>query len=85
MDLTILFNPIDEAIYSDISSLSSVFKNIKVFGESMPGYKTAQIAIFGIGEERGTGAKKSRTHCAQTSAPRLRVARRRIARNEPNQ
>lgn len=54
MDLTILFNPIDEAIYSDISSLSSVFKNIKVFGDSMPGYKSAQIAIFGIGEERGT-------------------------------
>ncbi len=54
MDLTILFNPVDETIYSDIKSLNSVFKNIKVFGESMPDYKTAQVAIFGIGEDRGT-------------------------------
>ena len=54
MDLTILFNPIDEALYSEIAGHNTVFKNIKVFGESMPDYKTAQVAIFGIGEERGT-------------------------------
>ncbi len=54
MDLTILFNPVDETIFSDIKSLNSVFKNIKVFGESMPDYKSAQVAVFGIGEERGT-------------------------------
>jgi formiminoglutamase len=54
MDFTILFSPIDEALYSEIKSSGSVFKNIRVFGESMPDYKTAQIAIFGIGEERGT-------------------------------
>jgi formiminoglutamase len=54
MDLTILFNPIEESIYSEIKSLNSVIKNIKVFGESMPDYKTAQIAMFGIEEERGT-------------------------------
>ena len=54
MDLTILFNPVDETIYSEIKSINSVFKNIKCFGESMPDYKSAQIAIFGIGEERGT-------------------------------
>lgn len=54
MDLTILFSPIDETVYADIKSVGSVFKNIRVFGELMPDFKTAQVAIFGIGEERGT-------------------------------
>jgi formiminoglutamase len=54
MDLTILFSPIDESVYSTIQSGGSVYKNIRVFDEMMPDYKTAQIAIFGIGEERGT-------------------------------
>jgi formiminoglutamase len=54
MDLTILFSPIDEAVYSDITSPSSFFKNIRIFGDKMPGYKDAHIAIFGIKEARGT-------------------------------
>jgi len=54
MDLTILFSPVDESLYADISSPSSFFKNIHVFGEKMPEYRGAHIAIFGIKEERGT-------------------------------
>ena len=54
MDLTILFTPIDETLCSEIKGQNSVYKNIKIFGESMPDYKAAQIAIFGVGEERGT-------------------------------
>jgi formiminoglutamase len=54
MDLTILFNPIDETLFPEARNQNSVFKSMKVFGESMPDFKTAQIAIFGIGEERGT-------------------------------
>jgi len=54
MDLTILFSPIDESVYSDISSPSSFYKNIRIFGDKMPGYKEAHIAIFGIKEARGT-------------------------------
>ncbi|HEY3430355.1 MAG TPA: formimidoylglutamase [Cyclobacteriaceae bacterium] len=54
MDLTILFSPIDESIYADISSPSSFYKNIRIFGDKMPGYKDAHIALFGIKEERGT-------------------------------
>ena len=54
MDLTILFSPLPESLYSDSYPSNSVFRNIKVYGEKMPDYKTAQIAIFGIKEERGT-------------------------------
>lgn len=54
MDLTILFSPIDESVYSDITSPSSFYKNIRIFGDKMPGYKEAHIAIFGINESRGT-------------------------------
>ena len=54
MDLTILFSPIDESVYSEISSPSSFLKNIRIFGDKMPSYKEAHIAIFGVKEARGT-------------------------------
>ena len=54
MDLTILFSPVDEAVFGSITSNSSFFKSISVFGEKMPEYKGAHIAIFGVREERGT-------------------------------
>ena len=53
MDLTILFSPVDETIYADIASPSSFFKSIRIFGEKMPDYKGAHIALIGIKEERG--------------------------------
>lgn len=54
MDLTIFFSSVDESLYADISSPASFFKNIHVFTEKMPDFKTAHIAIFGVKEERGT-------------------------------
>ncbi|MFY8037811.1 MAG: formimidoylglutamase, partial [Cyclobacteriaceae bacterium] len=54
MDLTILFSPVAESIYSDSYPSNSFFKNIKVYGEKMPELKGAHIAIFGVQEERGT-------------------------------
>lgn len=54
MDLTILFSPIDESIYDHISSPGSFFKSIKVYGEAMPDYKGAHLALIGIEDERGT-------------------------------
>src|ERR1700755_1393541 len=54
MDLTILFSPIDESIYENIKSNNSFYKSIKIYGEKMPDYKNAHIAIFGIKEVRGT-------------------------------
>jgi formiminoglutamase len=54
MDLTILFSPIDESIYSADYPANSFFKNIRVYAEKMPDYKGAQVALIGIKEERGT-------------------------------
>lgn len=54
MDFTIFFSPVDESLYSASYPANSFFKNIKVYGEKMPDYKDAQIAIIGVKEERGT-------------------------------
>jgi formiminoglutamase len=54
MDLTILFSPIDESVFQDISSPTSLVKSIRIYGDKMPDYTDAHIAIFGIGEARGT-------------------------------
>lgn len=58
MDLTILFSPVDESLYHDISSPSSFFKNIHIFGEKMPDYRGAHIALFGVREDRGSVPNK---------------------------
>jgi formiminoglutamase len=58
MDLTILFSPLDESIYSDITSPHSFFKNIKAYTEKIPDHRGAHIALFGVQEERGTEHNK---------------------------
>jgi formiminoglutamase len=54
MDLTILFSPVDESLYKDISSPTSFFKSLRIFSDKMPDYKDAHIALIGVKEERGT-------------------------------
>ncbi len=54
MDLTIFFSPLDESLYSDIVHPGSLFKSLQVYGDKMPDYRNAHIALLGIGEERGT-------------------------------
>lgn len=55
MDLTIFFSPLDESIYSNITSSSSFYKSIRFFGEKMPDYKDSHIALIGVTENRGAG------------------------------
>lgn len=54
MDLTILFSPLDESIYENVSHTHSFFKSIKVYGEKMPDFRGAHIALFGVKESRGS-------------------------------
>ena len=61
MDLTILFSPIEESLYADITSPSSFFKSIHSFTEKMPDYRGSHIAIFGIKEGRGSHNNKGTT------------------------
>jgi formiminoglutamase len=53
MDLTIFFTPITETLYSDITSQSSFFKNVRAFTDKMPDHRGAHMAIFGVKESRG--------------------------------
>lgn len=74
MDLTILFSPVDDQIYEDITSPSSFFKNIHVFGEKMPDYRRAHIALLGVNEERGAG--KNHTKGADEIRKKLYVLKK---------
>ncbi len=58
MDLTILFSPLNESIYEEIDEPGALIKSLRFFGDKMPDYRNAQIAIFGISEERGTNTNK---------------------------
>lgn len=53
MDLTILFSPIDDDVFSHATSPTSFFKSIRVFSDKMPDYRDAHMAILGVKEERG--------------------------------
>ncbi len=50
MDLTIFFSPVDESIYENITSPSSFYKNIRVYGDKMPDYREAHMVLIGIGD-----------------------------------
>lgn len=48
MDLTLFFSPVSENIYEGITSPSSFYKSIRVFGDKMPDYKDAHIVLIGV-------------------------------------
>jgi formiminoglutamase len=58
MDLTILFSPLDESVYSDISSPSAFVKSISIYADKMPSYNGAHMAIIGVKESRGSNSGK---------------------------
>lgn len=58
MDLTILFSPLDESVYSDISSPSAFVKSISIYADKMPSYTSAHMAIIGVKESRGGNSGK---------------------------
>jgi formiminoglutamase len=71
MDLTILFSPVDESIFRDITSPSSFYKNIRIFSDKMPDHRDAQIALIGIREERGTLINKGTSQGADEIRKKL--------------
>ena len=58
MDLTILFSPLDESVYSDITSPSAFVKSISINADKMPSYAGAHIALVGVKEWRGSNTEK---------------------------
>lgn len=55
MDLKIFFSPVEESVYKEIKDHSSFFSSIHVYAEKMPDYASADIAIIGLEEYRGSG------------------------------
>jgi formiminoglutamase len=53
MDLKLFFTPVSEEVYGDISSVSSFFKSINIFGEKLPDVKEHEIALIGLVDDRG--------------------------------
>ncbi|HET8858551.1 formimidoylglutamase [Marivirga sp.] len=51
MDLRLFFSPVPEEIYSDIKKQGTFYKNIKVYQEKFPDYKSADIALIGISDK----------------------------------
>ncbi|WP_296623292.1 formimidoylglutamase [Marivirga sp.] len=51
MDLRLFFSPVPEEIFSDIKKQGSFYKNIQVYQEKFPDYKSADIALIGISDK----------------------------------
>lgn len=51
MDLRLFFSPVPEEIFTDIKKQGSFYKNIKVYQEKFPDYKSADIALIGISDK----------------------------------
>ncbi len=52
MDLRLFFSPVPDSVFADISKQSSFFKSITVYQETFPDYKSADIALIGISDNR---------------------------------
>jgi formiminoglutamase len=63
MDLNLFFSPVDERLFDDISSVSSVSKSININSSKIPDLKGHDLALIGITENRGNdknaGVEKS--------------------------
>jgi formiminoglutamase len=51
MDLRLFFSPVPDEIFSDIKKQGSFYKNIQVYQEKFPDYKSADIALIGISDK----------------------------------
>lgn len=58
MDITLFFSPVKQSLYEATYGHSSFFSSIRVYGEKTPEYRDAQIAIFGMSDERGNPSNK---------------------------
>lgn len=54
MEIKIFFDSINEQDYSSIVDNNALFHNIEYFGEKLPNWRTADIALIGILENRGS-------------------------------
>ncbi len=53
MDLNLFFTPVNETLFQDISSVSSVCKSLTINSSKIPDLKGHDLALIGITEHRG--------------------------------
>lgn len=53
MDLKLFLSPVEESIFYDIDDAQSFYHHISIFHENMPDYRSADLALIGIQENRG--------------------------------
>jgi formiminoglutamase len=53
MDLNLFFSPVNEDLFDEISSISSVCKSININSSKIPELKGHELALIGITENRG--------------------------------
>lgn len=58
MDLTLFFSPVPEETFKGVTASGSFYKNIRIYEEKIPDYRSANIAIIGVPEERGTDSNQ---------------------------
>src|SRR6218665_1197946 len=58
MDIALFFSPLKQSLWEAPYSHASFFSQIRAFGEKIPEYRDAHIAIFGMSDERGNPSNK---------------------------
>lgn len=53
MELKIFFDAIDESVYELITDPNSIFNQLRIYTDKFPDWKSADIAIIGLKEDRG--------------------------------
>ena len=56
MHLSIFFQPVDPELCQSVETRNSFFRSITVYTDTFPDYESADIALIGITENRGTNA-----------------------------
>jgi len=71
MDLRLFFNPVEEEVFEDIVKPGLFFKNIKVYKETFPDYREADIAIIGISDQNDLAAESGLWQAANATRKKL--------------
>ncbi len=71
MDLKLFFSPVNTEVFDGITSISSFYKNIDIFEESLPDIKGHDIALIGLQDNRGIGSENGVSKAADEIRKKL--------------
>ncbi len=71
MDLRLFFNPVREEVYADVKKTGSFFKSIRIYTETFPDYKEADIAIIGVSDQHNLAESSGLWQAADATRKKL--------------